>query len=82
MEPEWPVGLTAKQAVVASMIARGASRAQVAEAIGCSVRTADSHRAVVLGKLKARNAVHLARMAIRLGLVSGGEDADIAGDGE
>jgi DNA-binding CsgD family transcriptional regulator len=42
---------------------------EVADAIGCSVKTVDSHRQALLKRLKLRNNVELTHWAIAVGLV-------------
>lgn len=75
----WPGGLTPTQADVARLIAIGASRTEIAEALEISEKTVDTHRRHALVKVGARNSVHLTRIALRLGLVSLDESQDATG---
>lgn len=52
---------------IAWMIASGARRAQIAEQLGISVKTFDTHRLNLLAKLRCANEVQLVRLAIREG---------------
>jgi DNA-binding NarL/FixJ family response regulator len=61
--------LTPRQREVAVGLASGMTNGEVADAIGCSVKTIDSHRQSILKKLKLRNNVELTHWAIATGLV-------------
>lgn len=64
------VRISGKQLRVLELVARGHTNAEVAAILGISARTADNHRVAVMKKLEVRRAVHLARVAIRVGLVN------------
>lgn len=74
--PIWPGDLSHREAEVATLIARGHLREEIAALLGISVRTVDSHRSAAIEKTGARSSVHLARMALRLGIVQLGEAHD------
>lgn len=59
--------LTEREREVALRLALGISNGEVAEELGISPKTVDTHRAHVLKKLELRNNVELARYAIREG---------------
>lgn len=62
--------LTPRQREVATQLALGNQNAEIANALGISIKTVDTHRGKALGKLDCRNNVDLARLAIREGVVS------------
>lgn len=62
--------LTAREFQVAEMIAIGMTGREIADDLGISVKTYDTHRAHVLRKLELRNTVELARHALRKGWVT------------
>ncbi len=61
--------LSPRELEVVTMIAEGARNAQIAEVIGCSPKTVDTHRSNALKKLDLKHNVDLTREAIRFGLV-------------
>ncbi len=61
--------LTPRQREVLRLVAEGRSTKQVAQALGVSIKTADSHRTRVMQKLAVHETAGLVRHAIRLGLV-------------
>lgn len=74
--PENPVpavlkwnSLTPRELEVALMLARGDTNREIANAVGISIKTVDTHRGHVLKKLELKNNVALARFTIRMGLV-------------
>ncbi|WP_320782014.1 ATP-binding protein [Streptomyces sp. CRN 30] len=64
-----PAGLTARQADVLDLVARGMTNAQIAERLVLSVRTVDHHVAAILGKLAASSRHEAARIAGALGVL-------------
>jgi DNA-binding NarL/FixJ family response regulator len=65
-EPTDPVGrLTVREREIVQLIAEGKSNKEMAEALGISVRTAETHRASVLRKLNLDSVASLVRYAIR-----------------
>lgn len=62
-------GLTFREREVVSLIARGLSNKEVAQRLGISVRTVESHRATVMDKLQLRSLSELIRYAIRQQIV-------------
>jgi DNA-binding NarL/FixJ family response regulator len=61
--------LTAREREVFHLIAEGLTTKEIARRLGISAKTAENHRARVLGKLEARNTAEVVRYAIRRGLV-------------
>lgn len=61
--------LTRRELEVLKLIGEGASTREVAEALVISVKTVERHRSNIMDKLDIRDRVHLARYAIRRGLV-------------
>jgi DNA-binding CsgD family transcriptional regulator len=59
--------LTRRQQQVATALVNGQSNSEIAKELGCSIKTVDTHRAHVMRKLKVRNNVMLARLAIETG---------------
>lgn len=61
--------LSPRELQVARKLALGATNREVAEGIGISVKTVDSHRMNLLKKLKLRNNVELALAAVASGTI-------------
>lgn len=59
--------LTERERVVLSLLLKGVSSKEVARDLGISPRTAEFHRANIIGKLGARNTTDLARRVFRGG---------------
>jgi DNA-binding NarL/FixJ family response regulator len=57
--------LSARQREVLHLLAEGKSNKEVAADLGISIKTAESHRAQIMAKLKARSVTDLVRYAIR-----------------
>jgi two-component system response regulator NreC len=57
--------LSVREREIVQLIAEGKSNKEVAEALGISVRTAETHRASILRKLKVDSVAGLVRYAIR-----------------
>ena len=64
-----PPSLTRRERQVWQLIAVGQSVAEAAVTLGLAESTVDSHKSNLMKKLKARKAVDLVRLAIRLGIV-------------
>ena len=62
--------LTPRERQVLHLAAEGLRNPAIAERLGISVRTAETHRARVLGKLGLRSQTELVRWALRRGVVS------------
>lgn len=62
-------GLTRREVEVLRLIAQGYSNAQIAERLVISVKTVESHRARIVGKLGMRSRVELVRYAMGKGLL-------------
>jgi len=61
--------LTPRERQVVQLVAEGKTNKEIAAILGVSVKTADSHRARILKKLKLRGTAPLVRYAIRRGLI-------------
>jgi len=64
-----PDPLTPREREVLRLVAEGKSTREVAEVLGISVKTAESHRTHILRKLDTPNTAGIVRYAIRRGLV-------------
>lgn len=60
--------LSPRERQVLQLIAEGKSTREVAEILGVSVKTAETHRARIIGKLNIRDTAGLVRYAINCGL--------------
>jgi DNA-binding NarL/FixJ family response regulator len=61
--------LTPRELEVLKLIAEGHTSKEIATTLVLSIKTVESHRANILGKLGMRDRVDLTRYAIRLGLI-------------
>jgi DNA-binding CsgD family transcriptional regulator len=61
--------LTPRQLQVLLCIAEGMSTKEIADLMGVSVKTAETHRALMMERLGIFNVAGLTRYAIRLGLI-------------
>jgi two-component system, NarL family, response regulator NreC len=61
--------LTARERQIVRLLAEGKSNKEVADALGVSVRTAETHRASLLRKLGMTSLAGLVRYAIRNGII-------------
>jgi DNA-binding NarL/FixJ family response regulator len=61
--------LSAREREIVQLLAEGKSNKEVAQALGISVRTAETHRASVLRKLNLDSVASLVRYAIRNGII-------------
>ena len=68
-EPSLSDPLTRREIEVLRLLARGNTNRQLAEAIGISIRTAEGHRANILGKLGLTSRVELVAYAEKHGLL-------------
>lgn len=73
-QPAAPVvkGITAREAEVLVLVARGLSNAEIAEHLTISLNTAKTHVARLLTKLDARDRAQLVIVAYEAGLVAAG----------
>jgi DNA-binding NarL/FixJ family response regulator len=62
--------LSTREREVVQLVAEGKSNKEVAEALGISIRTAETHRAAILRKLKLDSVASLVRYAIRNKLIA------------
>ena len=62
--------LTPRQLQIVKLIAIGGTNGEIARRLGLSIKTIDSHRSRIMRTLGTRNNVELARLAIKIGLVS------------
>lgn len=61
--------LTSREQEIAKFLAGAWSNREIAEALGISIKTVDTHRGHIIKKLNCKNNVGLARYAIREGIV-------------
>jgi DNA-binding NarL/FixJ family response regulator len=61
--------LTPRELEILTLIAEGQNSKEIAESLVISLKTVESHRANILGKLGMRDRVELTRYAIRRGLI-------------
>jgi DNA-binding NarL/FixJ family response regulator len=65
--------LTGRQREVLQLIAEGRTVKQVAQTLGISVKTAETHRAQIMERLGIHDLAGLVRYAIRSGMIASGE---------
>lgn len=70
-QPE-PASLTAREQQVLHMILSGRTTREIAEVQGISPRTAEKHRASLMGKLGVKSVAELMAKALKEGLIDGG----------
>jgi len=61
--------LTARQREVLRLLAQGKSNKEVANTLGISVKTAETHRAMIMRNLRLRSFSELVRYAVRHGVI-------------
>ncbi len=61
--------LTAREREALQLVAEGFTNQEIADQLGLSVKTVQTHRAAVMEKLGLRDVTHLVRYAVRRGLV-------------
>ena len=64
--------LTPRQREVLQLIAEGHTSREIAQVLGISVKTVETHRAALMDRLDIHDVAGLVRYAIRVGLVSRG----------
>ena len=67
--PHDPDSLTRRETSIARLLAQGYTNRQIAEELGLSVRTAETHRANLMSKLGLKSRVELVRWAARRRLI-------------
>jgi DNA-binding NarL/FixJ family response regulator len=68
-EPEPGQRLSGREREIVQLLAEGSSNKQVADSLGISVRTAETHRASILRKLSLDSVAALVRYAIRNNMI-------------
>jgi DNA-binding NarL/FixJ family response regulator len=61
--------LTAREREVLQLVAEGKTTKEIAQVLGISVKTAESHRTRIMGKVNIHATANLVRYAIRRGLI-------------
>lgn len=61
--------LTLRQREILQLIAEGCSTREIADRLSISVKTAETHRAQIMDRLKIRDVAGLTRFAVRTGLI-------------
>jgi DNA-binding NarL/FixJ family response regulator len=72
-EPPSAERLTSRQREILQLIAEGHTVKQIAQTLGISVKTAETHRAQIMERLGIHDVAGLVRYAIRSGLIAPGE---------
>jgi DNA-binding NarL/FixJ family response regulator len=67
--------LTKREIEIVRLVAEGFKNREVAEKLGISVKTVETHRANIMNKLALRNLAELIRYAIQKGLVKVDQEA-------
>jgi DNA-binding NarL/FixJ family response regulator len=67
--PDRYSSLSGREREVLKLVGEGYSNQAIADLLGVSVKTVQSHRAAVMQKLELRDVTHLVRYAVRKGLV-------------
>lgn len=62
--------LTKREKEIVALVAEGYKNREVAEKLGISVKTVETHRANIMNKLALRNLAQLIHYAIRTGMVN------------
>lgn len=68
-EPAEPAEVTPREKEVLELVAAGNSTKQIADMLGISIRTVESHRINMLKKMKVNNTAELIRKAIELKII-------------
>ena len=66
---EWD-SLTSRQREILQLVAEGRTTKEIAVLLGISIKTVDTHRTQLMGRLNIHDVAGLVRYAIRIGLVS------------
>jgi DNA-binding CsgD family transcriptional regulator len=69
-ETSGPSRLTDREREIVQLLAEGKSNKEVADTLGISVKTAETHRAAIMKKLQLKAFSELVRYAIRNHIVS------------
>jgi DNA-binding NarL/FixJ family response regulator len=72
-EPHASERLTPRQREILQLIAEGHSVKQIAQTLGISIKTAETHRAQIMDRLDIHDVAGLVRYAIRAGIITPGE---------
>lgn len=62
--------LTKKEAEVLRLIAQECTNQEIAEQLGCGIRTVDTHKRNLIRKLEVKNIVGLVKYALKMGVVT------------
>lgn len=72
-QPQSPSDLSPRQVEVLRLVAGGLSSKEIARELALSVKTIETHRAQIMGRLEIHDIAGLVRYALRKGIVSSGE---------
>ena len=67
--PSRPQDLTPREQEILTMIWAGLTSRQIAQRLGISAKTVDSHRALMMRKVRVGNAAQLLKAALEQGLI-------------
>lgn len=70
VDAEKPRMLTKKESEVLKLIAQEFTNQEIAEQLGCGIRTVDTHKRNLIRKLEVKNVVGLVKYALKLGVVN------------
>lgn len=73
--------LTSRQVEVLQLVAQGARTRDIADRLGLSIKTIESHRGEIMKRLRLHDLVSVVRYAMRVGLVSSGDLSQLSRGG-
>jgi two-component system response regulator NreC len=69
-EPAEQIEITPREKEVLELVSKGHSTKQIADQLGISIRTVESHRINMLKKMKVSNSAELVKRASELGMLT------------
>lgn len=73
--------LTSRQVEVLQLVAQGSRTRDIADRLGLSIKTIESHRGEIMKRLRLHDLVSVVRYAMRVGLVSSGDLSQLSRGG-